>query len=74
MLVKAVEFFGFCLVVGFWWFVWPPLVLLGTGLVLLLFANTRGARPARLGVALAAARRAYAQSRESDPMALRRVS
>ena len=47
------EFAGFALVIGFLWFVWPPLVLLGAGLFLVMRANTR-TRSGRLGAALAA--------------------
>jgi hypothetical protein len=37
----AVELVGFGLVLVFLWFVWPPLVLLGTGVLLVLLANAR---------------------------------
>ena len=58
----VLETTGFALVLGFLWFVWPPLVLLGAGVLLIAHANTRSGR-GRLGTAcgaaLAAARRAY---------------
>lgn len=66
---KLAEVAGFALVLGFLYFVWPPLVLLGAGLVLITFANTR-TRSGRVGLAAgaawSAARRAYAASRDLD--------
>lgn len=41
---ELIEATGFLCVVAFWWFVWPPAVLLVGGLVLLLVANMRAAR------------------------------
>jgi hypothetical protein len=77
---KLAELIGFGLVIGFLWFVWPPLVLLGAGLLLVTWANTRSKSGGRFGLALgaavAAARRAYSASREleaADPK-LRRVA
>ena len=64
---KFAELAGFGLVVAFLWFVWPPLVLLGTGILLVTWANTRqgnGRVGAALGAAVAAARRTYAATRE----------
>jgi hypothetical protein len=59
---SVIEALGFGLVLSFLWFVWPPLVLLGAGLLLIAHANTRAGR-GRLGTAIgaayAAARRAY---------------
>lgn len=75
-----IEAVGFALVVGFLWFVWPPLVLLGAGLLLVLWANTRsrdGRVAASLAAAIGAARRAYAAAAagEADKTAdLRRVA
>lgn len=79
MGAKFTEVAGFGLILGFLWFVWPPLVLLGAGLLLLMYANTRGASSGRLGLAvgaaLAAARRAYAAGRElEDPDKVRRIA
>lgn len=66
---KLAEFVGFSLVLGFLWFVWPPLVLLGAGLLLVAYANTR-AHAGRLGAIVAAswsaARRAAQATREID--------
>lgn len=73
------ELAGFGLILGFLWFVWPPLVLLGAGILLVTWANTRTKSGGRLGLAvgaaIAAARQAYAASRElaADPK-LRRVA
>lgn len=67
---KLAELAGFGLILGFLWFVWPPLVLLGAGILLVAYANTRSSRPGRFGLAAgaawAAARRAYAASRELE--------
>jgi hypothetical protein len=79
---KLAELAGFGLVIGFLWFVWPPLVLLGAGVLLVVWANTRrsdGRIGAALGVALAAARRAYAAAKavpsaEQPTGALRQVA
>jgi hypothetical protein len=47
---SALELVGFALVLGFLWFVWPPLVLLGAGVLLVLAANARPwVRPRREG-------------------------
>lgn len=63
----SVEAAGFALVLAFLWFCWPPLVLLGAGVLLVAWANTR-TREARLGTALgaaiAAAKHAYVGGRE----------
>jgi hypothetical protein len=69
------EFAGFVLVIGFLWFVWPPLVLLGAGLLLVMRANTRtrkGRFGAALGSAFAAGRRAL--KADADELAVRRVA
>lgn len=74
---KSAEVAGFGLILGFLWFVWPPLVLLGAGLLLVTFANTRGSGRLGLavGAALAAARRAYAVGRQlEDPDNVRRIA
>ncbi len=79
---KLAELVGFGLVVGFLWFVWPPLVLLGAGALLVLWANTRthsGSLSAALTAAVTAGRRAYAVAKvmapadESQPGQLRQV-
>lgn len=67
---KLAELAGFGLMIGFLWFVWPPLTLLGAGVLLVVWANTRqgnGRVGAALGAATAAARRAYAAAKESAP-------
>ena len=77
MLNNVIETAGFALAIAFLWFVWPPLVLLGAGLLLVAHANTRqstGRLSAVLGAAAAAARRAYAASREQQPAQLQRVA
>jgi hypothetical protein len=75
---KLIEAAGFALVLGFLWFVWPPLVLLGAGILLVAAANTRTRGGGRLGLAvgaaLAAARRAYAASRELEADNVRRIA
>jgi hypothetical protein len=80
---NAAEKLGFALVVAFLWFVWPPLCLLGAGLLLIVWANVRAARasagPPRVVTALAAAWRsftaAYRAAREAQqPAELRRVA
>jgi hypothetical protein len=65
----GIETAGFGLVLGFLWFVWPPLVLLGAGLLLIAHANTRSGRGrlgAACGAAVAAARRAYTAAAAAD--------
>jgi hypothetical protein len=65
-----VEAAGFALVLSFLWFVWPPLVLLGAGILLVVWANTRqsnGRLSSAIGAAVSAARRAYAASKEPPP-------
>jgi phage terminase large subunit-like protein len=42
-----VEILGFICIAAFAWFVWPPLVLLVAGLLLVLWANVRAVRPRR---------------------------
>jgi len=75
---KLAELAGFGLILGFLWFVWPPVVLLGAGLLLVVYANTRSKAPGRIGIAvgaaIAAARRAYAASREIEPDNVRRIA
>lgn len=75
---NTAELAGFGLILGFLWFVWPPLVLLGAGILLVLWANTRRTSGGRLGAAAgaawAAARSAYRMSREPVSAELRRVA
>lgn len=60
---------GYLLIVAFLFAVWPPLALLGAGLLLVAWANVRASRAtarsgrtsAAFGAAIAAARRVYAQ-------------
>lgn len=69
MLNNVAEALGFGLILGFLWFVWPPLVLLGAGLLLVAWANTRtssGRLGAAVGAAAAAARRAYRVERLNE--------
>lgn len=42
-----IELVGFALIATFAWFVWPPLVLLVAGLLLVLLANVRALRARR---------------------------
>jgi fatty acid desaturase len=74
---KLAELAGFGLVLAFLWFVWPPLVLLGAGILLVAYANTRS-RSGRLGIAAgaawAAARRAYLASRDVEGDNVRRIA
>jgi chromate transport protein ChrA len=42
-----VEILGFICIAAFAWFVWPPLVLLVAGLLLVLWANVLAVRPRR---------------------------
>lgn len=42
----AVELAGFGLILAFLWFVWPPLVLVGLGVLMVTWANIRGVRAA----------------------------
>jgi hypothetical protein len=71
---KVTEFLGCALVVAFLYFVWPPLVLLSSGMILLIFANTRR-HSGRFGVALRGAWTAWQASREVEPVAeVRRIA
>lgn len=79
---NMLELAGYGLVVAFLWFVWPPLVLLGAGVLLVVAANVRAGRaaaPRRSWGQLAAAgvaawRAAYQAYRVDGPAELRRVS
>jgi fatty acid desaturase len=74
---NLVESLGFALVLAFLWFVWPPLVLLGAGVLLVVWANTRshnGRVGTALGAAITAAKRAYAAGQEQPTTELRRVA
>jgi hypothetical protein len=42
---NLLELVGYALVVAFLWFVWPPLCLLGAGLLLVVWANARAGAP-----------------------------
>lgn len=64
---NLVEACGYLLMIGFLWFVWPPLVLLGAGVLLVAVANARAraqsGRPRRsVLTALGAAAAAYRQA------------
>lgn len=67
MLNNLCEAVGYALLIGFLYLVWPPLALLGAGLLLVVLANVRAARDtgrtgrtsAAIAAAVAAARRAY---------------
>lgn len=81
MTNNLIETVGYVLLVAFLWFVWPPLVLLGAGVLLVVLANVRAARtrrPARpllpaLMAAANAARNAYRVT-AAEETSLRRVS
>lgn len=47
MLNDLIELVGFVCLAAFAWFVWPPLVLLVAGLLLVLLANVRAVRSRR---------------------------
>lgn len=47
MVSNLLELVGYALILAFLWFVWPPLVLLGAGVLLVLWANARAIRPDR---------------------------
>lgn len=69
------ELVGYALILAFLYFVWPPLVLLGAGVLLVFWANVRrsdGKTAAAVGAAWAAARHAY-QTQRGTPE-LRRVA
>ncbi|MEW2442797.1 hypothetical protein [Micromonospora marina] len=79
---NLVEAAGYALVLAFLYVVWAPLALLGGGLLLVVWANTRAARPAgargrtaaAVGAAVAAARRAYRQHEDVNPVPVRRIA
>jgi hypothetical protein len=76
---NLLELAGYGLVIAFLWFVWPPLVLLGAGVLLVVAANVRAGRgregagrlAAAVSAAFGAARRAYRQETAGE---LRRVA
>jgi hypothetical protein len=72
---KVTEFLGCALLVAFFYFVWPPLVLLSSGMLLLIFANTRK-HSGQFGAALRGARMAWLASREIEQPAenVRRIA
>ena len=68
------ELIGYGLILGFLWFVWPPLVLLGAGALLILWANTR-TRSGQFGRAAGAALAAFRAARRApEPRDLRSVA
>jgi hypothetical protein len=79
LLNNLTEAVGYALLVAFLWFVWPPLALLGAGILLVVLANVRAARAngapgrtrAAITAALTAARAVY---QEPQPTELRRVA
>lgn len=80
MVNNLAEAVGYALIVAFLYFVWPPLALLGAGVLLVVWANVRAARSAgrsgrttaAISAAVAAARRAYAQT--DTPADIRRIA
>lgn len=46
---NVLELLGCVLILAFLWFVWQPLVLLGAGVLLVVWANARAVRPDRGG-------------------------
>lgn len=80
MTNNLAEAVGYALIVAFLYAVWPPLALLGAGVLLVVWANVRASRSAgrsgrttaAITAAVSAARRAYAQS--EAPPELRRVA
>lgn len=44
MVNDLIELVGYALIAAFAWFVWPPLVLLVAGVLLVLLANVRAIR------------------------------
>jgi hypothetical protein len=60
------EWVGYGLVIAFLWFVWPPLVLLGSGLLIVIDANARkrGRMVSALAAAWTAGRTAFAKRDE----------
>lgn len=79
MFNNLAEALGYALVIGFLWFVWPPLVLLGAGVLLVVWANVRKPSATRARhaatAAVKAARAAAAAAWSDTPTAeLRRVA
>jgi hypothetical protein len=82
MVNNSAEAIGYLCVVGFLYLLWPPAALLGTGVLLIIWANARAVRGARtsasLGAAWGAARAAYRAHRLNAeltaPADLRRVA
>lgn len=78
------ETIGYALIVAFLYMCWPPLALLGAGVLLVAWANVRAARAANtsgrtaaaLGAAWGGARAAYRQARAAVelPQGPRRVA
>jgi hypothetical protein len=55
VLSNLAEAVGYACIVAFLYLMWAPLALLGTGLLIVLWANTRRPRPGRLAGAVATA-------------------
>ena len=68
------EWVGYGLIIGFLWFVWPPLVLLGSGLLIVIDANvrSRGRMVSAFSAAWSAGRAALAK--RDEPADLRPVA
>lgn len=73
MVNRTAESAGYLALVGFLFLVWPPLALLGFGVLLIVWANVRAVRgagdartAAAIGAAWASARAAYRQARLAD--------
>jgi hypothetical protein len=68
VLRNVAELLGFAALLGFLYFCWPPLVLLGVSVLLVAWANMTssprraGALGAAVGTAVAAARKAWSDA------------
>ncbi|MGA4726285.1 hypothetical protein ACPB67_02595 [Micromonospora taraxaci] len=80
---NLIEAVGYGLILAFLYLLWAPLALLGGGLLLVVWANTRAARSAgargrtaaAFGAAVGAARRAYrAQQELPEGAPVRRIA
>lgn len=75
MVTNTVEAAGYALVVVFLAACWPPLALLGSGVLLVVYANTRrptkGRTAAAVGAAWTSARTAWRNAERRDELARR---
>lgn len=71
-MANVIEALGFGLILAFLYAVWSPLALLGAGVLLVLYANTRSGSGGRMGAAFGAATASFRDAYRAPPGAHRR--